>query len=134
MFVSQPLLGFPSQSAQPAAQLGTQAPAVQLVDPLGLTQTVPQEPQLEVEVSAVSQPLPSLPSQLPKPELQAPKVHVPPLQVAVALLREHGTPQPPQSLDVLVLVSQPLLGLPSQSAQPLAHVGEQTPEEQVVDP
>jgi hypothetical protein len=117
VFVSQPLAPTPSQLPQPATQEGTQAPAVQVVVPWAFVQAAPQAPQLETLVWVfVSQPLLGLPSQLAYPAAQAPSVHVPPLQDSAALARSHGTPQPPQSVSVLTLLSQPLLGLPSQLA------------------
>jgi hypothetical protein len=62
--VSQPLLKFPSQFAQPVAQLGLQVPAVHCVVPCALLQALPHEPQLLVEARLVSQPLLSDVSQL----------------------------------------------------------------------
>lgn len=73
MFVSQPLLGLPSQLDQLAEQLGLQTPAVQAIVPWPvLSQAMPQPPQLETVVIAVSQPFAGLPSQFAKPALQAP--------------------------------------------------------------
>jgi hypothetical protein len=39
MFVSQPLFGFPSQSAKPAAQVGLHAPATHDVVPFAFVHT-----------------------------------------------------------------------------------------------
>jgi len=66
--------------------------------PFALLQTVPQAPQLAVVVCVlVSQPLPALPSQLPKPALQVLMAQLPVLQVTEAFVREQlFTPQPPQ--------------------------------------
>ena len=44
---------------------------------------------------------------------------------ALAFGKLHGTPQPPQSVRVSVLVSQPLFGLLSQLLKPTAQVGTQ---------
>jgi hypothetical protein len=66
----------------------------------------------------VSQPLLSLPSQLPQPALQEAIWHIPLEQVAVALAREQMNPHAPQFVSVLRFVSQPLLSTPSQLAQP----------------
>jgi hypothetical protein len=115
-------------------QSGAQAPDVQLVEPLAFVQLVTQLPQLLVVVSDVSQPLAELPSQLPQPELQVPSVQTPPTQLSLALARSQTLPQPPQLDSVLVLVSQPLFGLPSQLAQPVAQLGLQVPLVQVVVP
>jgi hypothetical protein len=80
----------------------------------------PHMPQFVAEVlRSVSQPLLSLPSQLPQPLLQEAIWHVPVEQVAVALAREQVTPHAPQFMSVLSGVSQPLLSLPSQLPQPL---------------
>jgi hypothetical protein len=72
VFVSQPLVGLPSQLPKPAAQLGAQTPAVQVVEPLALVQPLPQAPQCAVVLFRfVSQPLlRALLSQLPQPALQ----------------------------------------------------------------
>ena len=95
-------------------QVGTHAPLVQAVAPLALVQAVPQAPQLVVVFRAVSQPLGSLPSQLPEPELQELIAQLPVEQVAVALARLHAVPQAPQLVVVFREVSQPLLALLSQ--------------------
>jgi hypothetical protein len=76
--------------------------------PLATVQAVPQPPQLEaLLVVFVSQPLPTLPSQLPQPVLheieQAPREHA-----AVPLVLEHAAPQAPQFAGLVeVLTSQP---------------------------
>jgi hypothetical protein len=77
----------------------------------------------------VSQPLLSLPSQLPQPLLQEAIWHVPVEQVAVALVREHVIPHAPQFMSVLSCVSQPLLSLPSQLPQPLLQMQEPAEQE-----
>lgn len=45
---------------------------------------MPQPPQFPSEVSGDSQPLPSLPSQLPKPASHDPIAHMPVVHAAVA--------------------------------------------------
>jgi hypothetical protein len=82
----------------------------------------------------VSQPLLSMPSQLANGGLQPVSVHVPVAHDAVPLVREQGTPQPPQLLLVVVDVSQPLLGSPSQLWKPELQLGEQVPFTQAVLP
>jgi hypothetical protein len=57
---------------------------------------------------STSQPFAELLSQLSKPALQLAIAQLPVLHVAVALLREHPMPQPPQLVVVRVEVSQPL--------------------------
>ena len=67
--------------------------------------------------NSTSQPLAALPSQLPKPALQAMVVQLPPAQVGAPLVLLHATPQRPQlRASVASVVSQ--LPLPSQSAVP----------------
>jgi hypothetical protein len=98
-------------------------------------QVVPQVPQsVRLELVFVSQPLAGLLSQLPKPALQVPSVQVPATHVSDAFARLQTTEQPPQSLRVLMFLSQPLAGFPSQLAKPAEQVGEQAPDEQVVVP
>ena len=96
-----------------------QAPPEQFAVPLATGgQTVPQVPQLvRLEPRLVSQPLKALPSQLPKPAMQAPSPQTPAVHVALALSgRGHAVPQEPQLSTVIPrLVSQPLAVLPSQS-------------------
>jgi hypothetical protein len=75
----------------------------------------------------VSQPFERSPSQFPQPELQV-IPHAPPVHVAVPFVELQTVPQAPQCVgDVLRLVSQPLFGLPSQSAKPVLQTGVHTP-------
>jgi hypothetical protein len=133
--VSQPSLGSPLQSPKPLLHEETpQVPATQFGVPPDTGQTFPQVPQLLMLVAVlVSHPLFGLPSQLPKPELQA-GVHTPDTQEFVPLVAEQATPHAPQSVAVVIGVSQPFLGSPSQFANPAAHTGEHTPAMQLVDP
>ncbi len=86
-------------------------------------------PQLfESVFVAVSQPFAALPSQLPKPTLQAPRPQVPAVQVGeFEFGNEHAMPQPaappaPQCAGLVrVLVSQPLLSMLSQFPRPALH-------------
>jgi hypothetical protein len=134
--VSQPLVGSPSQFANPEAQVGTQAPPVHVVVPLALEQTFPQEPQFaELVLRFASQPSAALPSQFPKPALHVRIPHVPDEHVAVAFKSEQTVPQLPQFAVLLcVFVSQPFVASPSQFPQPGTHVGAHAPEVQVVVP
>ena len=91
-------------------------PLVQDSIALGKEQMVPQEPQLLVLVSEVSQPFPSAPSQFPQPAEQELTWQVPVAQVPTARLGAQRIPQPPQSVLVRVDVSQPVEESPSQSA------------------
>jgi hypothetical protein len=81
-----------------------------------------------------SHPFAVLASQLPHPLAQALNVQVPVEHDAVALGNEHDTPQPPQSVNVFVPVSQPLFGFASQLEKPPAHTGVHTPFPQLVVP
>ena len=112
----------PPQHTWPLLQLlslvQTQRPAWQLKL---LGQAWPQPLQCWALVwRLVSQPLAALPSQLPKPPLQAVSWQLPVLQLAVPLARLHATLQPAQWVLLLSCVSQPavLLQLP----QPLWQV------------
>jgi len=122
--VSQPLAPLPSQLPKPGAHVGTHAPAAQAVAVVPAAEhAAPHAPQwLALARRSVSQPLGALPSQLPKPSVQA-GVHVPETQpVAEAPAIEHATPQAPQLLALVrTLVSQPLAALPSQSPKPAEH-------------
>jgi hypothetical protein len=86
----------------------------------GGAQALPQAPQwATVARVSVSQPLALIASQSPKPALQAssqrPAAHVP---EALGLAAQ-AIPQAPQcAAAVMVLVSQPLAGSPSQSPKP----------------
>lgn len=84
-------------------------------------QLAPQAPQLVVDVTLVSQPLPSFPSQLPRPELHAWIRQLIVAQVAVAFDRAHDTPHPPQFVRVRRSVSHPLVVDPSQLSKPALH-------------
>ncbi|MFO0605277.1 MAG: hypothetical protein U0324_19010 [Polyangiales bacterium] len=123
--VSQPLAALPSQLPKPDEQV----PRVQVLDTqeavaLGKTQRLPQLPQWLTDVRwSTSQPLLTLPSQLPKPEAQAIDTHAPPEHVGAPLVALHGRPQVPQlATSVLVLTSQPSEGCALQSASGAAHV------------
>jgi hypothetical protein len=75
--VSQPLAAFPSQLAKPGLQLmSVQVPVEQEALALFSEHWVPQEPQLLLVLSGVSQPLAAKPSQSPNPGAQA-SLHVP---------------------------------------------------------
>ncbi len=100
VFVSQPLFGFPSQSAYPVAQVGTHVPAGQAVVPFAFVHVTPQLPQLLVLSNEASQPFVGLPSQLSHPVLHAESWQLPVVHDDVALARLHATPQLPQLVEV----------------------------------
>jgi hypothetical protein len=83
---------------------------------------MPQPPQLPRVVSGDSQPLASLPSQLPNPASQDPIAHMPVAQLAVACERRHAIPQPPQSASVRSDVSHPVEASASQSPKFVAQL------------
>ena len=133
VLVSQPLVALPSQLPSPALHARLQTPPRQLAVPPVLGQRLPQPtaapgppmPQLFTSDSVVtSQPLVSTPSQLPRPteHTTVEMRHMPPPQTAVAPVGGAGqrVPQPPQLVmsPIAVFTSQPLAGLPSQSAKP----------------
>lgn len=94
-WVSQPSVGSPLQSPQPAAQVGLQAPAEQVVDPCPLAHFTPHAPQFDTVLSGVSQPVEILPSQLSNPALQV-MAHRPWLHDGVPFVLLQTFPQPPQ--------------------------------------
>lgn len=119
--VSQP--GAEVQSARPIAQpVGTHTPVAQDALAPGRLQATSHAAQSVLVRSERSQPLAATPSQSAKSERvqlttrQAPVEHSP-----IAFAGAHGAPQAPQSALVVVLVSQPLIGLPSQSARRGSH-------------
>lgn len=82
-----------------------------------------QVPQCVTEVlTLVSQPFDWRPSQLPQPELHVWMRQLPVPHVAVALVREHDMPHPPQCVRVVSDCSQPFASLPSQLPHPGLHV------------
>ncbi|MFO0602212.1 MAG: hypothetical protein U0324_03510 [Polyangiales bacterium] len=116
---SQPLDGSMSQSAKPASQAYEQAPAAHEAAAWArVAQAMPQPPQWAVVVRvSVSQPLASLPSQLPKPAAQVPTRQTPSRQAVAPPSVGHTRLHEPQwSAPVWVLASQPLAGSPSQSS------------------
>jgi hypothetical protein len=61
-------------------------------------------------------------------------VHAPPVQAGVPFAAAHALPQLPQLVAVVVLVSQPLVAIPSQLPQPAPQVGTQALPVQAVVP
>jgi hypothetical protein len=88
--------------------LVAQVPVAQLAVALARLQATAQPPQSLSVSRGVSQPVAGLPSQLAKLALQAPTLHAPPVQLAVALGRVQAEPQPPQLFgSVSVLLQRP---------------------------
>ena len=122
---SQPSLTMLLQSRKPGEHVTEHVPFMLQPAPevLGLpVQLLPHAPQLFGVLSAASQPLPALLSQLPKPLVHMPRPHALLLHTAVAFALEHVVPHAPQLVTKRRSVSQPLAGLPSQLAKFAAHV------------
>ncbi len=128
--VSQPFAPLPSQLPKPALQLATvHAEPAQPATPLATRAGRGRRRRSSTGWSAgrSRSRWPRSPSQSPKPALQLPTAHAPEAQAAVALGTLHARPQAPQcALVLVVLVSQPLAALPSQSPKPALH--EATPQ------
>jgi hypothetical protein len=135
VFTSQPSAGMLLQLPNPELHV----PSVQLPvehDSLAFARlhAVPQPPQLVSVLSVVSQPLPPLPSQSPRPLMQLAVPHTPLTQFGVPPAVEQALPQVLQWLTfVLRLISQPLAVLPSQFAKPALQPITQLPDGQVGD-
>jgi len=120
VLVSQPLLGFESQSPNPELHDGAHPPVeplkVQLIPPFAFMHEVAQFPQCIGIVRSTRQPLCGLPAHTACVGSQI-GWQIPPEQlVLVVPVSMQALPQPPQfAVEVLVLVSQPLSGLKSQS-------------------
>ncbi len=94
--VSQPLASEPSQSPQPPLHEAiTQLPVAQLAVACARLQAVPQEPQLASVVRLVSQPFPTLLSQLPQPVLHEIEQTLA-VQLGVPFAELQALPQAPQ--------------------------------------
>jgi hypothetical protein len=132
---SQPFAAMPSQLPNPRLQVNEQVPVLQEDVALAALQDVPQAPQFKRFVLVfVSQPLFLLPSQSLNAPVQT-GVQTPVTQLVVPFWFWHGVPQLPQLfVFVLVLVSQPLFRLLSQSPKPRLQTGKQAPPEQLVEP
>jgi hypothetical protein len=132
---SQPLLARPSQLPKPAEQLMPHTPPEQVAAPLVPLQAFPQELQFAgLVLRLVSQPLDTLPSQLPQPAAhvmpQDPFVHE-----AVPLAVLHAVVQVLQcSASVSRFDSQPLVTSESQLPQLAAQVMPQAPLAQLAVP
>jgi hypothetical protein len=84
---------------------------------------MPQPPQFEFVFRFVSQPFEYIPSQLSNPFAHERTTQLLLTQAAVPLETKHAMPQPPQLFtSFVVVVSQPLPELPSQSPLPDAHI------------
>lgn len=118
--VSHPFAAFPSQSANPGEHTILHVEPTQVPTPPLWLHAFPHAPQLLASlVRLISQPFAAFPSQSANPALHAAIAHFEAAHVSVALFVLQGRPQPPQLLAlVVVLTSQPLAGLPSQSAVP----------------
>lgn len=97
-----------------------QLPLLQVGDALARLHTFPQAPQwFTFDWMLISQPLATTPSQFLKFVLQLEMAQVPDEHEGVPFGVAQTIPQPPQWLTLfVVLISQPLLALPSQSPRP----------------
>jgi hypothetical protein len=113
-----------------------QVPDEQEEEAFALEQVIPHPPQFAAVVSGASQPLAEFPSQSPKPveQLETPQAGGAPVQFGVPDEVEHTLPHAPQLVTLVSDVSQPLLGLPSQSAKPVLQAGTHAPFGQVSVP
>lgn len=134
-FVSQPFAALPSQSANPAKQVGEHTPPAQATVPFAFVQLFPQPPQLDTPVFRLaSQPFAAMPSQFANPLLQV-GAHEPAAQAVDPFGFVQVVPQAPQFPRlVCVFVSQPLERLLSQLPKPGSQAIEQAPSEQLAVP
>jgi hypothetical protein len=130
---SQPSASLLLQLPKPALQAAiAQVPVPHAAVAFAREHTTPQVPQFNVVVSAVSQPLASVESQLSKPALQAWMAHEPVEQVAAAFVLVQAVAHAPQCASEVRLCSQPLAEFPSQSPSPgVQSVATQAPVAQV---
>ena len=129
MATSQPSTGLMLQSAQPASHTATlQLPVPQSPTACASVHSLPQAPQLLLELSEFSQPFRMSPSQSPKVGRQA-MAQAPLAQLGVPWLVEQALPQAPQlSTSVAMAISQPSASLSSlQSAKPASQLPVQRP-------
>jgi hypothetical protein len=84
---------------------------------------LPQLPQFAtLTLRSTSQPFDATPSQLPRPVLQVPSTHAPPVHDAPANGKLQAFPQLPQfATDEESAVSQPFVASPSQLPKPALH-------------
>ena len=138
-------VGVPSCVSQPACALvQSRKPLLQVVSvqvpvahdslAFGKLQPTPQPPQSLNVLRDLSQPLPGELSQSSQPASQLVISQVPVSQLGVPCGVLHELPHMPQLVRVLSCVSQPLLRLPSQSPQPIWHMGTQPFDSQLVVP
>jgi hypothetical protein len=108
--VSQPFVGFMSQSAKPVSHVATaHAPIRQAGVAWARVHVRPQAPQCATEpVTSVSQPLAAIVSQSPRPVAQPATRHTPVTHAAVALSSMHTRSHMPQCVvDVDVSTQRP---------------------------
>jgi hypothetical protein len=112
--VSQPLDALPSQLPKPGLQVKLHIPALHVVVALARAgQALPQEPQLLTSVAVSTQ---DIPQRTWPPE--HPLTQRPVIALHTGEAPEQEAPHEPQFEAVPSGVSQPFIGLPSQSAKP----------------
>jgi len=129
VFVSHPLAALLSQLPKPLLHVPSAHEPVEH-DSLAFARlhTAPHPPQFARVLRSVSQPLVPIPSQSPRPGEQVEPPHTPFTQFGVPACAGQTCPHAPQLFtSVLVLVSQPSLGLPLQSLNPEAQEGTHAP-------
>jgi hypothetical protein len=109
-------------------QVGLQADPVHTVEPCAFVHAMPHPPQLFTSLCVLTwQPCAALPAQTAKPGLHV-GLHAPATQAAPPFGFVQAAAHAPQFWAlVCVFVSQPLLGLESQSPKPIAQRGAQAP-------
>jgi len=116
---SHPFASEASRLSQPVSQLAIrQTPVVHVAVAWARVHATPHEPQFVSVFVAVSHPSAEVALQSANRALQLPMAHVPVAQLGVAFGRVQATPHAPQSVSVLVAVSQPSDAVESQSPQP----------------
>lgn len=117
VLISQPFVLFPSQFANvPTHDVISHVPVAQDVFALGYPHVVPHEPQLLSVFRFVSHPFEYKPSQSANPLLHERIAQLPDMHCGVPLATKHALPHVPQLFtSVVVVVSHPFVGLPSQS-------------------
>jgi hypothetical protein len=113
-----------AQLSNPSLHVDAQAPAEHWSDATpAVLQARPQAPQwVTLLPRSASHPFDGTPSQSSKLPVQAATSHTPPRHTGLAFGKLHAAPHLPQlATPLLVSTSQPLSGLPSQSAKPPLH-------------
>jgi hypothetical protein len=129
--VSQPLLATLSQFAHVESHApSVHAPDAHVAVAFARAQGTPHVPQSDNVRKDRSQPSTGSLLQLPNAVVHAVIAQAPAAQLTLALSRAHGAPHAPQSVTVLIAVSQPFASTPSQSCRSAAQLAPQMPPKQ----